>query len=69
MDQLKTGSFIVHEDIVYEITGQGGANFMLVNLKTNKVDMKHRAFLRRWLRDGAKVIPKEKASTIKVLYS
>ena len=69
MDDLKKGNFILHDDVVWEITGQGGANFMLVNLKTNKVDMKHRAFIRRWIRDGAVVVPKEKANSIKVLYS
>ena len=69
MDDLKKGNFILHDDVVWEITGQGGANFMLVNLKTNKVDMKHRAFIRRWIRDGATIVPKEKANSIKVLYS
>ena len=68
MDDLKKGNFILHDDVVWEITGQGGANFMLVNLKTNKVDMKHRAFIRRWIRDGAAIVPKEKAKSIKVLY-
>lgn len=78
MVKLKKGDHIVHQDEIWVISMLNGGNY-LANLVWQRVDdgrlfertevFNHSKLKHMLVNLGYKVIPKEKASAIKVLYS
>lgn len=73
---IKKGDFIVRDDVIWVVKDYSSGILLLNRFWTNREDLYKptdifsRSFLKHALLcDGYKYIPKEKASTIKVLYS
>lgn len=73
---IKKGDFIVRDDVIWVVKDYSSGILLLNRFWTSrediykKTDTFSRSFLKHaLLSDGYKYVPKEKASTIKVLYS